>query len=209
MRKIYCGTSGSNEVPSTHKLSEVPVSVELLKAVLSFYGSDLQLRPAQDEAVFAHDLLTDDRNAIIATPTNSGKSLLSYLLLLNSAIEVDLLGQAVADMIGSRQFTGVGGFTDFVRGAGRSKGRSKGGRSILAFASTSKDGKTSRIVPHITEGAAVAATRYDTNYVVTEYGAAQLWGKTNRERVEALIGIAHPKFRDELRAYAHEKGLIW
>ena len=87
MRKIYCGTSGSNEVPSTHKLSEVPVSVELLKAVLSFYGSDLQLRPAQDEAVFAHDLLTDDRNAIIATPTNSGKSLLSYLLLLNSAIE--------------------------------------------------------------------------------------------------------------------------
>lgn len=87
MRKIYCGTSGSNEVPSTHKLSEVPVSVELLKAVLSFYGTDLQLRPAQDEAVFAYDLLADDRNAIISTPTNSGKSLLSYLLLLNSAIE--------------------------------------------------------------------------------------------------------------------------
>ena len=87
MKKIYCGISGSNEVPTTHKLSEVPVSVELLKAILSFYGSDLQLRPAQDEAVFTYDLLSDDRNAIIATPTNSGKSLLSYLLLLNSAIE--------------------------------------------------------------------------------------------------------------------------
>ena len=124
---------------------------------------------------------------------------------LNSAIEVDLLGQAAADMIGPRQYTGVGGFTDFVRGARRSKG----GRSIIAFASTSKDGKTSRIVPHITPGAAVAATRYDINYVVTEYGAAQLWGKTNRERVKALISIAHPKFRDSLEAYAREKGLLW
>lgn len=124
---------------------------------------------------------------------------------LNSAIEVDLLGQAVADMIGDRQYTGVGGFTDFVRGAGASKG----GRSIIAFASTSKDGKTSRIVPHVTEGAAVAATRYDVHYVVTEYGVAQLWGKTNRERVKALIAIAHPKFRDSLREYAIEKGLLW
>ena len=169
------------------------------KTVCSFMaGSEELYKWAQDNEdllLLPVDIVNDP--FIIAQNDN--------VVSLNSAIEVDLLGQAVADMIGSRQFTGVGGFTDFVRGAGRSKG----GRSILAFASTSKDGKTSRIVPHITEGAAVAATRYDTNYVVTEYGAAQLWGKTNRERVEALIGIAHPKFRDELRAYAHEKGLIW
>ena len=124
---------------------------------------------------------------------------------LNSAIEIDLLGQAVCDMIGPRQFTGVGGFTDFVRGAQRSKG----GRTILAFSATSSNGKTSRIVPHVTYGAAVAATRWDTDYVVTEYGIAQLWGKSNRERVEQLINIAHPDFRDELRREAVERKLLW
>ncbi len=85
MRKIYCGISGSNEVPSTHKLSEVPISEELRKAFISFFGSDIQLRPAQDESLFKYDLLSDNQNAIIATPTNSGKSLLSYLLLFEKA----------------------------------------------------------------------------------------------------------------------------
>ena len=123
---------------------------------------------------------------------------------LNSAIEVDLLGQVVCDMIGTTQFTGVGGFTDFVRGASRSKG----GRTIVAFSSTASHDTISRIVKYVTPGAAVGATRYDVDYIVTEYGVAQLWGKTNAERVEALIAIAHPKFRDELREYAESVNLL-
>lgn len=123
---------------------------------------------------------------------------------LNSAIEVDLLGQVVADMIGNKQFTGVGGFTDFVRGASASKG----GRTIVAFGSTAGNGTLSRIVPTITPGAAIAASRYDVDYIVTEYGVAQLWGKTVKERAEALISIAHPKYRDGLREYAENAGLI-
>ncbi|MDO4648067.1 MAG: acetyl-CoA hydrolase/transferase C-terminal domain-containing protein [Eubacteriales bacterium] len=124
---------------------------------------------------------------------------------LNSALEVDLTGQIAADMIGPKQFTGVGGFTDFVRGASESNG----GRTIVAFAATSSDGKHSRIVPHLTVGAAATATRYDVDYVVTEFGVAQLWGKTNRERVRELISIAHPDFREELTAYAYAQKMLW
>lgn len=123
---------------------------------------------------------------------------------LNSAIEVDLLGQVVADMVGPKQFTGVGGFTDFVRGAFASKG----GRTIVAFGSTAKNDTISRIVPTITPGAAIAATRYDVDYIVTEYGVARLWGKTTKERTKAIISIAHPKFRDELREYARTVNLL-
>lgn len=86
MRKIFCGTSGSNDEPTTHHLQDIPICEELIKAFTSFYGTDLRLRPAQDEALFSRELLSDSRNVIIATPTNSGKSLLSYLLLLNSAV---------------------------------------------------------------------------------------------------------------------------
>lgn len=151
------------------------------------HNPDLQLLPV--------DVVNDPK--IIAQNDN--------VVSLNSALEVDLLGQAAAEMIGARQFTGVGGFTDFVRGASESKN----GRTIIAFASTSSDGKHSRIVPYITPGAAVTATRYDVDYIVTEFGVAQLWGKTNRERVEALIAIAHPDFRDGLRAYAKKVKLLW
>ncbi len=124
---------------------------------------------------------------------------------LNSALQIDLTGQIVCDMIGPRQFTGVGGFTDFVRGAQESKG----GKSIVAFASTANKGTISRIVPHISDGSAAAATRFDVNYVVTEYGVAQLWGRTVRERVKAIISIAHPDFRDELTKAAYDMGYLW
>ena len=124
---------------------------------------------------------------------------------LNSILEIDLQGQAVCDMMGPRQYTGIGGFADFVRGASESKG----GRTILAFASSAAHGAVSRIVPTITPGACVASTRWDTNYVVTEYGVAQLWGKSVRERAEAMISIAHPDFRDYLRQEAMNLGLIW
>lgn len=116
------------------------------------------------------------------------------MVSINSCIQVDLLGQVVSDTIGLSQFSAVGGQVDFVRGATMSKG----GRSIIAMPSTAKKGTVSRIVPLITEGSAVTTPRNDVNYVVTEYGIAQLKGKTLKERAKALIKISHPMFRPHL-----------
>ena len=116
------------------------------------------------------------------------------MVSINSCLQVDLLGQVVSDTIGLSQFSAVGGQVDFVRGATMSKG----GRSIIAMPSTAKKGTVSRIVPIITEGSAVTTPRNDVNYVVTEYGIAQLKGKTLKERTKELIRIAHPKFRPGL-----------
>lgn len=110
---------------------------------------------------------------------------------INSCLQVDLLGQVVSDTVGLNQFSAVGGQVDFVRGATMSKG----GKSIIAMPSTAKHGLVSRIVPTIHEGSAVTTPRNDVNYVVTEYGVAQLKGKNLKERAKALIQIAHPKFR--------------
>ena len=118
------------------------------------------------------------------------------MVSINSCIQVDLLGQVVSDTIGLSRFSAVGGQVDFVRGATMSKG----GRSIIAMPSTAKKGMVSRIVPLITEGSAVTTPRNDVNYVVTEYGIAQLKGKTLKERAKALITIAHPRFRPHLIA---------
>lgn len=119
---------------------------------------------------------------------------------INSCVEVDLQGQVCAEAIGLRQISGIGGQMDFVRGANLSKG----GRSIIALHSTTADGKHSKIVANLTEGAPVTTSRCDVNYIVTEYGVAQLRGKTLRERAQQLIAIAHPKFRKEL-AEEYEK----
>lgn len=116
------------------------------------------------------------------------------MVSINSCLQIDLLGQVVSDTVGLNQFSAVGGQVDFVRGATMSKG----GRSIIAMPSTAKKGLISRIVPLITEGSAVTTPRNDVNYVVTEYGAAQLKGKTLKERAKALISIAHPRFRPHL-----------
>lgn len=113
---------------------------------------------------------------------------------INSCLQVDLLGQVVSDTVGLNQFSAVGGQVDFVRGATMSKG----GRSIIAMPSTAKQGLVSRIVPLITEGSAITTPRNDVNYVVTEYGIAQLKGKTLKERAKALIKISHPRFRPHL-----------
>lgn len=118
------------------------------------------------------------------------------MVSLNSAIEVDLTGQVVADSIGYKFFSGIGGQVDFIRGASLSKG----GKPIIALPSTTKDGKISRIVAHITEGGGVVTSRGNVHYVVTEYGIASLYGKSIRERALELIRIAHPKFRDKLLA---------
>lgn len=117
---------------------------------------------------------------------------------MNSALQIDLFGQVCADMIGPKQFSGVGGQLDFLRGAAMAEG----GRSIICMPSTAAKGTLSRIVPRLDIGAAVTDTRYDVMYVVTEYGIANLWGKTNKQRAKELIKIAHPSFKETLeKAY--------
>lgn len=120
------------------------------------------------------------------------------MVAINSAIEVDLTGQVCADSIGPKLFSGVGGQLDFIYGASRSKG----GVPIIALPSTAKE--FSRIVAMLKPGAGVVTTRNHVRYVVTEYGIADLYGKTIRQRATALINIAHPKFRDELKKQARE-----
>ncbi len=122
------------------------------------------------------------------------------MVAINSALEVDLTGQVCADSIGTKLFSGFGGQVDFIRGAAYSEG----GKPIIALPSTTKDGKISRIVPTLKPGAGVVTSRGDVHYVVTEYGIAQLWGKSIKERTVELIRIAHPKFRGELTEFAKE-----
>ena len=117
------------------------------------------------------------------------------LISINSCIQVDLQGQVAAESAGLSQISGIGGQTDFVRGARRSKG----GKSIMAIASTAKKGTVSKIVPFLDEGAAVSTSRTDVDYVVTEFGIAALRGKSLKQRAAALIRIAHPDFRKGLR----------
>ncbi|NLB87657.1 MAG: acetyl-CoA hydrolase/transferase family protein, partial [Syntrophomonadaceae bacterium] len=114
---------------------------------------------------------------------------------INSALQIDVLGQVAADTLGPKQFSGVGGQVDFIRGAKRSVG---GGKSIIAIPSTASGGKVSRIVPSLYEGTAVTTTRNEIDYVVTEYGIAKLSGKTNLQRLKELVAISHPDFRDEI-----------
>lgn len=126
------------------------------------------------------------------------------MISINSAIEIDLTGQVCADSLGPLLYSGVGGQVDFVRGAARSKG----GKPIIALPSTAKNDTISRITWQLAPGAGVVTTRNDVHYVVTEYGVAYLHGKTIRERAQALIGIAHPNFREELEAKARELNYI-
>ena len=123
---------------------------------------------------------------------------------INVALEVDMTGQVCSDSIGYNFYSGVGGQVDFERGAARARE----GKSIIALPSTTKDGKTSRIVPKLTEGAGVVLSRADVHYVVTEYGIADLFGKSIRERVLALAEIAHPDFRNEILKEAKNRKYI-
>ena len=122
------------------------------------------------------------------------------MVAINSAIEIDLTGQVCADSMGHMFYSGVGGQVDFVRGAAASPG----GKPIIALPATAKNDTLSRIVWELQAGAGVITTRNDVHYVVTEFGIAYLHGKSIRQRVRALIDIAHPKFRDELEAKAYE-----
>ncbi len=129
----------------------------------------------------------------------------SKMTAINTALEIDLTGQATAESIGSTFYSGIGGQADFMRGAVMAPH----GKSILVIQSTAKNGEISRIVPTLSEGAGVTLTRGDVHYVVTEYGIAYLHGKNMRERAMELIGIAHPKFKPWLLREAKKLNLIY
>jgi acetyl-CoA hydrolase len=126
------------------------------------------------------------------------------MVAINSAIAVDITGQVCSDSMGRSIYSGFGGQVDFIRGARRSRG----GKPIIALPSTAKDGKISRIVDVLAEGSGVVTSRADVQYVVTEYGVANLFGKSLRERALALIECAHPDFREELRQAARARKLL-
>lgn len=135
-------------------------------------------------------------------PFNIAKN--DKMVAINSAVQIDLTGQVCADSIGPRFYSGAGGQVDFIRGAARAKG----GVPIIATLATVQDDTVSRIVPTLYEGSGVVTTRNDVHYVVTEYGVAQLYGKTVRQRAQALINISHPNFREELTAQARKIGYL-
>jgi acyl-CoA hydrolase len=120
------------------------------------------------------------------------------MVAINSALQIDLTGQVCADSLGIKPYSGFGGQLDFIRGAARSHG----GVPIIALPSTALEDRVSRIVPVLEPGAGVVTSRADVHYVVTEHGIAYLHGKTLRERAEALIAIADPRFRAELEDFA-------
>lgn len=126
------------------------------------------------------------------------------MISINAAVEVDILGQVCAESIGTKHLSGTGGQVDYVRGACQSKG----GKSFIAMTSTAKNGTVSKIQPILTPGAVCTTSKNDVDYVVTEYGAAHLRGKTMFERARALISIAHPDFRDQLAFEAKKRGMI-
>jgi len=119
---------------------------------------------------------------------------------INSAIEIDLTGQVCADTIGFKQFSGVGGQMDFIRGASLSKG----GKPIIAMPSVTNKG-VSKITPFLQQGAGVTTTRAHVHYVATEYGVVDLYGKNLQQRAKALISIAHPDHREVLEKAAFER----
>ncbi|MGA9100298.1 MAG: GNAT family N-acetyltransferase [Methanotrichaceae archaeon] len=129
----------------------------------------------------------------------------NLMTAINSAMEIDLTGQATAESIGGTFYSGIGGQADFMRGAVLATG----GKTILALPSTALNDTVSRIVPILQEGAGVTLTRGDVHYVVTEYGIAYLYGKNIRERAMDLIAIAHPKFRPWLIEAARKRTLIY
>jgi len=122
------------------------------------------------------------------------------MVAVNSALQVDITGQVCADSLGTYFYSGIGGQVDFIRGASHSKG----GKPIIAMPATAKNGEISRIVPMLDPGAGVVTSRGSVHYLVTEFGVAFLHGRTIRQRAEALISIAHPKFREELYAYCEK-----
>src|SRR6059036_1755433 len=145
---------------------------------------------------FLHDnvLVNMESSAFVHDPSVIAQ--IDRFIAVNSALEIDLTGQVTAESLGPRQVAGIGGQFDFVLGASRSRG----GAAIIALPSTGRDGAVSRIVPRLQAGAAVTSPRALADWVVTEHGVARLRGRGERGRAEALTAVAHPRFREELRA---------
>jgi acyl-CoA hydrolase len=162
------------------------------KAVLSFVLGSQRLFD------FIHDNPSFEFRSICYTNDPWVVAQNDRMVAINSALQVDLTGQVCADSMGITPFSGFGGQVDFIRGAARSKG----GVPIIALLSTARHGAISRIVPVLEPGAGVVTSRADVHYVVTEHGVAYLHGKTLRERAEALIAIAEPRFQAELEDFA-------
>jgi acyl-CoA hydrolase len=143
---------------------------------------------------FVHDnpLVNMESSAFVHDPETVAR--LDRFVAINSALEVDLTGQVTAESLGPRQVAGIGGQFDFVVGAGRSRG----GATVIALPSTGREGAVSRIVARLSAGAAVTSPRFLAEWVVTEHGAAELRGKGERGRAEALLAVAHPRFQGEL-----------
>lgn len=168
------------------------------KAVTSFVMGTRRLYDFVDDnpMVEMHPVTFTNDPFIIARNAN--------MVSINSAIEVDLTGQVCADSIGHEFYSGIGGQLDFVRGAARSIG----GKAIIALPSTALNGTVSRITDELKPGAGVVTTRGDVQFVVTEYGVADLHGRNVRERARSLISIAHPDHRDRLSESASRLHLI-
>lgn len=158
------------------------------KKVFDFIDNnpEVEFRPTE----FTNDPFTISRNR--------------KMTAINSALQIDLTGQVCSDSIGYNFYSGFGGQVDFLRGAAKSEE----GKPIITLPSTAKKGTISRIVPHLDEGAGVTDSRADVHYVVTEYGVADLHGKTIRERAKMLIKLAHPKYREGLEKFAKEHHYI-
>ncbi len=171
----------SNVIDGNHK------GVDPGRALATFLVGSQRLYDYVDDNPFVEMRTSDYVNDVSIIKQNPN------MVAINSAIEVDVTGQVCADSIGSKMFSGVGGQMDFIRGASLSEG----GKAIIALPSVTRKG-ISRIVPTLKQGAGVVTTRAHVHYIVTEYGIANLYGKTIKERVKALVNIAHPDHREAL-----------
>ncbi len=168
------------------------------KAVFTFAAGSQRMYEFLDDNPFCEAYPVSYTN----DPANIARN--NSLISVNATIEVDLTGQCCSESMGPQQFSGTGGQADFARGAFNSPG----GKSFIAFYSTARGGDVSRVVPMLTEGAAVTTPRQEVHYLASEYGCALMKGKSIPERARAIIGLAHPRYRDWLTGEAKKLGYL-
>lgn len=192
-------TEGIAELMKQRVITNVRKSIDRGKAVAAFCMGK------KETYAFIHDNPAIEFRTIDYTNNPAIIANIRHITAINSALEIDLTGQATAESIGRTFYSGIGGQADFMRGSALAPG----GKTILVLQSTAQDGNVSRIVPFLKEGAGVTLTRGDIHYVVTEYGIAYLHGRNIRERAMALISIADPRFQSGLVEEARRLSLIY
>jgi acyl-CoA hydrolase/GNAT superfamily N-acetyltransferase len=192
-------TDGLAQLMKTGVITNTEKSIDREKTVAAFCMG------TKETYSFINDNPAIEFRTIDYTNNPSIISSIRNITAINSALEIDLTGQATAESIGKVFYSGIGGHADFMRGAALAPG----GKSILVLQSTAQNEQVSRIVPFLQEGAGVTLCRGDVHYVVTEFGIAYLDGKNIRERAMSLIAIAHPKFQTSLIEAAREHSLIY